>query len=145
MARTHPAPVDYWVGPPAGERWGIGMIQITISDNASFGQTDFGGIAAGLTNGCQLLYTSTATGVVDLYGLPVKRNYEWLHLPAGVELTTFAGTAQTLSVQFNSYIQSGQYLILDGDLGERLMLRARDDLSSLVSMTGQARVVILPK
>jgi hypothetical protein len=142
VAGTPGAPVRFRVGPPAGEVWGLGQIILAISDNATFNQTDFGGIAGPLPNGLQAMFKSTAGGDVDVFsGFTVKSNMDWLSLPAECTLTTWAGTAQTLAVNLNNFGATGQLLLLDGTKGEELVVLIRDNLTTLVAMRAVCRYI----
>lgn len=137
------APVRFRMGPPPGQRWGVTNVVSAISDNANFNQTDFGAIPAGLTNGLALMLRSNGSDV-DLYaGFRVKQNFDWFGIPAECSLTTWAGTSQTLAVDFNIFSDSGQYVILDGDQGQELVVIVQDDLTSLVAFRAVARYIVL--
>lgn len=143
VAGTLGEPIRFRVGPPAGQRWGVTTVVAAISDDATFNQNDFGGIAGGLTNGLALFLRSNGVDVELYGGFRVKRNYDWFAVPARATLTTWAGTAQTLEASFNIFQDSGQYAILDGDKGEELVVSIQDNLTSLVAMRAVARYLVL--
>ena len=116
-------------------RYDIYTLAITISDNANFNQVDFGAIAGGLTNGVKFF---ARVGVTDIPLLstslrPIKKNYEWLAITPHTILTTFAGTSQTLTVDFNVMDEYGKPFTLLPD--QRLICRLNDNLSTLVDFT----------
>jgi hypothetical protein len=122
--------------------WGLGQIILAISDDANFNQNDFGAIAGGLVNGLQAVFKSTAGGDVDVFaGFSVKKNYDWLSLPAECNLTSWAGLSQTLSVNLNNFGATGQLLLLDGTKGEELVVLIRDNLTTLVAMRAVCRYI----
>lgn len=137
------APVRYRLGPPAGQRWGVTTVIAAISDNASFTQGDFGGIVGGLTNGLGLMLRSGGVDVELYGGFRVRRNMDWFAVPARVNLTTWAGPAQTLEASFNIFQDTGQYVILDGDLGQELVVIIQDDLTGLTGFRSVARYIVL--
>lgn len=137
------APVRFRFGPPPGQRWGVTYVLAAISDNANFNQEDFGAIPAGLTNGLALLLRSGGVDVELYGGFRVRKNYDWFSIPANATLTSWAGLSQTLEAAFNIFADSGQYVILDGDLGQELIVLVQDDLTPLVAMRAVARYVVL--
>jgi len=143
VAGTLGVPFRFRIGPPPGQRWGVTTVVAAISDNATFNQEDFGGIAGGLVNGLALMLRSNGVDVELYGGFRVKKNYDWFAVPARATLTTWAGTAQTLEASFNIFQDSGQYAILDGDLGEELVVIVQDNLTSLIAMRAVARYLVL--
>ncbi len=137
------APVRYRIGPPAGQKWGMAVIVLAMSDNGQFVQSDFGGIAGPLANGVFIGLRSSGVDVDIFSGFRVKSNSDWFGLPAKTYLTTWAGPAQTLEARFDAYGESGQYVILDGDLGQELFVQIQDDLTGLTGMRAVARYVVL--
>lgn len=137
------APANFRVGPPPGKKWAVTSVVTAISDNGPFSQDGFGAMPA-LTNGVQLMFYSTAGGYVDLYsGFAVKRNFEFIGLPGRTTMSTWNGGSQTMEVRFDIYADTGQAIVLDGDRGEAIAIRIRDDLTSLVDARSVARYVEL--
>lgn len=106
--------------------------------------SEFGGTTA-LTNGCQLLYETTETGVVDIGGA-LQTNYDFLRMctlkPAlGIASGDSFKISQAFSVNDDGYLfilNFGDYgwdkeytggLVLRSDSNDRLIFRIRDDLN----------------
>lgn len=125
------APTDFYYSPPTNTKYHISSVLIQISDNATFNQIDYGGMAA-LTNGIKFYIQEGTTPTVPLLsGVIVKQNNDWLGLTGDVLLTTFSGTAQTLGVSFNLFKDFGEDLELLST--SKFIVRLNDDFTSLVA------------
>lgn len=136
------AAVDFYYQPTT--QFDIHTILMAITDNASFNQQDYGGIAGGLTNGVKF-YIRIAGAPFDiplLGGTTFKQNYEWLTVSADARLTSFAGTAQTLSVLFRLADEYGKPLTINA--GDRIIARLNDDFSTLVHQSLALRGITHP-
>lgn len=137
---THDATGNYSVTPAdfhyiSTAKYELYSLLITISDNATFNQGDYGGIVGGLTNGVKLFIYNANLGLTIplLGGNAVKKNYEWITLTHDTILTTFSGTAQTLMVNFDMIQDYGQPIHMEP--GDKFIVRVNDDLTTLVSHT----------
>lgn len=126
---------DFYYQVPSGNIYDLYSLIISVSDNLSFNQGDYGGIVGGLINGVKIVYYSSTFNIerVLLSGIAFKKNYEWLQITANTDLTTFAGTAQTLKIIFNIQDDYGQpFHLISGD---RFIVRLNDNFTSLVGHT----------
>jgi hypothetical protein len=136
------AATDFFFTPPAGKIYNIAAMLFTIADNANFNQLDYGAIAGGLTNGIKLIKSSGGVETQLIGGLTVKQNYQYLAATYHVQITSFAGLAQTMAVEFDTHLSSGTYIELKSYTNDKLIVRVNDDLSSLVSHKVAIRGVI---
>ena len=118
----------------ADTEYNVYTFLITVSDNAKFNQIDYGAITNGLTNGVKLFIQPNGGPEVPLLsGIAIKSNLDFLTLTADTKLTSFAGTPQTLAVNFDLYSHYGMPLTLNS--GDKFIVRLNDDFSTLVSQT----------
>lgn len=141
------ATTKFYYQPTTGTKFYIHNVLIKIADDASFNMTDYGGISGGLTNGVTF-YVSPDGGTTEiplLGGHVFKQNYHWAAITPHFLLTTFSGTAQTLTVNINLIDQFGAPLALDGTAGHQFIVRLHDNFSTLVGhhFALQGRVVAI--
>ena len=120
----------------ASSRFEIYSLVINISDASKFNQSFYGGMSAGLTNGIKFFVD--VGGGIELPLLrsevfPVKQNNQWLSIASRAELTSFDGTAQTLSVYLNIVESYGRTFPLDS--GQKFIARLNDDFTGLTGHT----------
>jgi len=124
---------DFYYQPPLTNKFYVETVQIQLSDNASFNQTDYGAIAGGLTNGITLWLSKNGTETPLQSGFVIKHNNDWLATTPYSTLTTFAGSSQTLIIQFKLRQDYGVPLLLDGAQSDKFILRLNDNFSTLVA------------
>ena len=124
-------PVDFIIGPPSGEIWHAIYMGLVIEDTGTLDPTDFGALPT-LTNGFQILQDidSTEKEIANL-----KRNYgisfmftsgnNFAGVPAG-----FLNTGNL----FSGLSKLSPEIILNGDNGDKLIARVRDNLIGLVEL-----------
>ena len=125
------APTDFYY--KATSQYDIHSLIVVISDNSTFNQGDYGAIVGGLTNGVKL-FVRPAGSLADialLSGVAVKQNFEWLMLTHETHLTQFAGTPQTLMVNFDITRDYGKPITLG--VGDKFIVRLNDDFTTLIS------------
>lgn len=127
------APQDFYYQATAN--YDIYSVLINISDNANFNQLDYGAIVDGtITHGPKFFIKPNGlTEIPLLSGMTIIHNYDWLSLTPEVALTSFAGLAQTLTININMMNQYGQPLSIRK--GDRFIIRLNDNFSTLVSQT----------
>jgi len=126
------APTDFYY--QATTNYYIQTLLMSISDNANFNQTDYGAISGGLTNGIKFFIKPNGLSEIPLLsGVAFKQNYEWLSVTPDSKLTSFAGLAQTLTVDFNVTTEYGMPIKLGA--GDRFIARLNDNFSTLVAHT----------
>lgn len=128
------SPTDFYY--TASARFEIYSLIVNISDSSKFNQVFYGGMAAGLTNGIK--FFADIGGGIELPLLrsevvPVKQNFQWLSIASRADLTSFDGTAQTLSVYFNILDSYGRTFQLDA--GQTFIVRLNDDFTGLTGHT----------
>ena len=133
------AVTDFWYQPPSTQKFYIHNISMNISDNTSFNQTDYGAISGGLTNGVTLWINIAGTDYPLASGLIFKSNIDFMTLSPHNNLTSFAGTSQTLVVDINLIEDFGIPLILDGTQNAKFIIRLHDNFTSLIAQTVSLR------
>lgn len=133
---------DFYFEAPAGSIYKVGSIIIAISAASKMNQASYGDIAGGLTNGVKLIQRRGGAEVVLIGGSIIKKNYEFLATTASMTLTTFAGTADTLVISFDTYKDLGTYIDLEGDNDDRLIFRVNDNFTTLVDQHVTIRGII---
>ncbi len=129
---NYATPTDFYYTALA--RYDIHNIIITISDATSFGQSDYGAIPAGLTNGISFWMDIPGVGQVRLLTQDaIKANLDWYTVTAHTVLTTFSGNAQTLVVDIEVNNDFGIPLTMF--TGYRLIIRLNDDFTGLIKHT----------
>ena len=122
----------------ATHRYEIHSFIATISDNANFAQTDYGGISGGLINGLSFWYRAVNGTELRLFTPDaIKQNYDWFSITEHAELTTFSGPSQTLVLDFRVSESFGVPLTIFP--GERIILRLQDNFTGLTRHTFQLR------
>lgn len=128
------SPVDFYYESTG--RFEIYSLIVNISDNANFNQEDYGAITGGVTNGVKFL-AGIGNGIEvpilrsDVW--PIKKNYQWASIASDIKLTSFAGLAQTMIIDFHIPDSYGKMFSLDP--GQSVIARLNDDFSGLVSHT----------
>lgn len=127
------APTDFYY--QATSKYYIQTLLISISDTTNFNQTDYGGIASGtITNGVKLFIKPNGLSEIPLLsGVAFKYNYEWLQVTPHTLLTQFAGTPQTLSINFDITTDYGMPITMD--IGDRFIIRLNDNFTGLINHT----------
>ena len=127
------APVDYYY--EATSKYDIYNILISVSDDKSFNQLDYGGLSLGtITNGIKFFVRPPGGSDIPLLsGVGVIANYQWLTLSPNVFLTTFAGLEQSLSIVFDIEASYGIPLTLVP--GARIIARVNDNFTGLYDQT----------
>lgn len=130
------APVDFYY--EAVDRFEVITFLITISSSNKFNQTDYADIIGGLTNGVGIFIKPAGQAEIRLLtNSNIKVNHEWYRLTEHIQLTSFFGNPQTLSMNINLVEDFGSSLTLNA--GDRLIVRLNDNFSTLVSQTFMIR------
>ena len=122
-------PTNFFAAPPAGTRYKVYELKILIAANGALNMIDYGQIGGGLTNGITIQFN--VNGVLYSGGVKVFQNWGWAGI-TNINVTTFAGTRQTLEAKVNFPEEYGYHLMLDGDQGDFYQLRLNDDFSTLI-------------
>lgn len=126
-------PTDFYYQIPSGSTYCIAQILITISSGGGAGQSDYGNIAGGLTNGVKLLQRKAGVETQLIGGLTVKKSYEYLAATNNALQTSFSGGAQTMQFSFDTFRDLGTYIELSGNDADRLIFRVNDNFTTLVN------------
>lgn len=134
--------VDFYFQVPAGFTYEIAQILITISCGGGLGQSDYGNIAGGLTNGVKLIQKKNGVETQLIGGLTVKKNYEFVAATNNVLITSFSGGSQTIQFSFDSFKDLDSYIELNGNTNDQIIFRVQDNFTSLVNQKVTIRGVI---
>lgn len=135
--------LDIYIQPPANKILLIGAVFIAVSDNAAIGQTDYGAIPGGVSVGVAGFIKQNGVEVDAFAGNKFKQNVDWYGVGSEVLISSFAGGAQTLSIKFNTFSDTGGFVKLDGRTGDRIGLRLNDNFSLLVKQVAVGRGLVL--
>lgn len=125
----------------ATNHYDIYTLLVSISDNASFNQADYGAITLGLTNGVSFFMEIAPGDQRRLISTnPVKSNYNWLADISDAKLTSFAGLSQTLTLALHVKDTFGMPLTMLP--GWKFIVRLNDNLTGLVNHTFALRGIL---
>ena len=126
-------PVEFMIGPPAGEIWYIFELGVEISDQGNNTITSFGAINAGLTNGLDI---EQHVDSVDYLFVNLKTN---LDIVSVFSDHSFRGQANSFLNSTNFYagkVELRQAVTLVGDDGDEIRFIVNDDLEGLDTLEG---------
>lgn len=127
-------PVTFYLLSQPNETWVISHLIITLACAAAPSMGDFGSIAGGLANGCDIQFNTGAIIVNPLGSFTFKKNYHF-GLFGGPVISGYSGPSQTLTINFElDAVTDTPGISLDGNLGQSYGFRVRDNLSALIDM-----------
>lgn len=138
------ATVDYFYEPPAGYGFVVESLCVQIADDANFNQIDYGAISGGLTNGISFWIVSNGVEIPLLAGQVVKRNLDWARITPDLKLTQWAGLPQSLIINLSTDARFGLPLTLSSVNADRILVRTKDNFTSLVDHTFAIGGVLFP-
>lgn len=119
---------DFEIGPPAGQIWYVDAISIIITDSGSTDVVDFGAISGGLSNGVQLIQEINSTEyVIGNYTNNAALSGAFIQQQV---LSSDSGWFDS-SDFFHGSKEFKPQIILNGDDGDKLIFRIRDDIRGL--------------
>ncbi len=124
---------DFYYQPASTQKYYIQQVIIQVSDTAKFNQIDYGTITSGITNGVKFYINQNGTEIPLISGFAFKTNEDFFALTPHISLTTFAGTADTMTVEFDVQQDFGLPLILDGAENTKFIVRLNDNFSTLTA------------
>ena len=124
-----PTPVEFSIEPPAGETYLLSRMNVEVID-ANFNNANLYG-AITLANGMSIQVVNGAGAVLkDFTPINIKRSHDWVLL-AGVDSVVIGGaTSDALKVRW-TFKNGYDFLMLNGDNGEKLVLTVSDDMTGL--------------
>jgi hypothetical protein len=123
---------DFYYQPTSTQKFYIHQVIIQLSDATKFSQVDYGGTTT-LTNGVKFYINQNGTEIPLISGFAFKSNEDYFALTPHILLTTFAGTADTMCIQFDVEHDFGLPLMLDGAENTKFIVRLNDNFTSLTS------------
>lgn len=145
MAVNGSTPVEFYVGPAAGDVWAMQRVIFHLEDDTGVNlyPENFGALSA-LTNGCLFVAESDGTTVVDFTrNKPIKSNADFGHFAYDV---TYQTGAQQASAPANGTVQSrftftkgSNEILLYGDTTDRIVVTIQDNLSTLIDFSAQVQ------
>lgn len=136
--------LDYFYEPPPGYGFIVHSLCVQLADNANFNQIDYGAISGGLTNGLSFWINIKGVDVPLLAGQVIKRNLDWARVSPDLKLTQWAGLSQTLIINLDTESRFGLPLTMSSVNSDRIILRTKDDFTSLVDHTFALGGVLFP-
>jgi hypothetical protein len=131
------APDTFYIAPSAGEVYRISRLIVHLEDTVGI-DADAYGNAITLTNGIQVKQIEDNGGgstvlITDFTsGIPVKTNGDWAAMCYDAALLTWGSGNEHFVVRW-TFSKSGQYVRLDGDQNDQLIVIVNDDLTGLVN------------
>ena len=130
LTAAHVAQTDYYVSPPAGHRWEIHRVIISLEDDKGMEITEFGNAAA-LSGGIRLVVVRDGVEQVLNPGHAIQNNGDFGHLCYDVQRLTWANTAKEQAVARWTFARMGAPICLM--TGDKMIVRflAGSDTSTL--------------
>jgi len=136
------AAADFFIAPPAGQRYYLARLLVVIEDGAAgFDTGDYGAITSGLTNGIVAKWVRSGTTHDLTDGVPVKTNVGWAAQCYDVALQTFGAGNSFLTVRW-TFERRGVGILLTNP-EDKFVLTLNDDLSTLVQHRFQVQGYII--
>lgn len=124
------------IAPPVGKIWRVSKWMLTIQDEKGFSVEGFGAITQ-LTNGIEPRIK--LGGVVNnLLPFSVKSNGDIGSVGYPTQIHTWGNTDDMLTSEID-FTSIGQFIRLDGDVGDELQVAVKDDLTALSHFYIQAQ------
>lgn len=125
-------PVNFEAGPSAGNTWYIYRMGLTLIDPGQNDHNRFGAILGGITNGLQIIQRVNAA------------DHEFTNLKQNIDIAnifTAGGHLSGINVGFindaNFFSGNAEFvqpLKLDGDNGDKIIAKVRDDLTPITKL-----------
>lgn len=124
------APVEFGVAPPYGERYVITRLIVSVKDSGSIDADKYGN-GVTLTNGIIVAVKRGAAVIVSLTnGDPVHTNAEWAEKCYDADISDYGAGDNFLHARW-TFAKTGRPVVLDGELGDRLVVILNDDFTGL--------------
>ena len=134
-------PVRRYIQPLPEETFNIEEVSITISDNGSSSNADYGSVSGPLTNGT--VFFVERDGVQQIVSEVFDENDDFVLASASFEIFTFTGVRVIVYRDlFNNYSNG---IFLNGATNDKFGLIIRDDLSSLVEHISLVKGYSIPR
>jgi len=126
------SPADYYIKPPVDELYLIKRMHIDIGDTGAFDVDKYGnGIT--LTNGIILTIQDASNTLFTFNpGIPIVANHEWSHLAHEFMHLTYGAGMEAMQFEINFKELFDKDIVLNGNLGEKLVVTLEDDFSGLL-------------
>jgi len=129
------AATEFKLAPPAGERYEVGCVLITIKDSGSL-DADLYGNGVALTNGIDFHLEENGVNILDLFaGQTVKTNANWASHTFEYSVITHGSGDNFIIAKWKVCEALGEALSLDGDDNEELILTLNDNFTGLTGHT----------
>ena len=121
-------PVTFKLAPPADQIWRVATWNISIADAKGFDVAEYGSNGL-LANGVEI--KGKFGGVVyDLLEFPLRSNGDIASVTYDMTLHTFGNLDDLLLAKWN-LTDAGQFIRLDGSVGDELQMVINDDMTFL--------------
>jgi len=124
-------PTDFYIAPPAGTAYSIERLIVHIEDNGTLSPDKYGALTA-LSNGIDVEMLRGAAVLCDFNdGLPITHNGDWGRNSYDWSESSFGAGNNIVQVRL-TFSKTGSALYLNGNLGDKLVIRMNDNLTGLV-------------
>lgn len=130
-------PVTFLVKPSAGQVLKIARIITSLRDGGAFDSGGWGNNSSPLTNGMELKWKRDGV-LYNLTKEPIRSHYDLASYSYDIDHQSFGSGDEFLTNRF-TFTKAGQYLTLDGDLGDELQVIVNDNIDYLVDQRVSAQ------
>lgn len=124
-------PFEFFIAPPAGVVYRIARMIISMGDTAGFQAEEYGNTGAELARGVTIKERNAATIFTNFTdGFPIKTNALWGNISYDVDVKTWGAGDEVLLCRY-TFKEASQYLRLDGDNNEKLVVELNDVFTGL--------------
>ncbi len=131
------APADYFVTPPAGEKYRLKRLTVAQIDGNFNAATGYGAGTA-LTVGIKITAENAGGVLADYTPVPIKRTYDWALL-AGVDASSIGAAGADINTVRWTFEKGCSDILLDGDKGEFLRVSFGDAMDFMTSLNIQVQ------
>ena len=127
---AHAAQTDYYIQAPAGSRWEVARVIISLEGDKSFEITEFGDQTA-LVGGIRLVAVRNSVEQILNPGLAIQNNGDIAHICFDINWLKWANTAKEQWVSRWTFAKAGAPIVLNSE--DKLIVRflADSDTSGL--------------
>lgn len=125
-------PVSFYVKPPIGYTYGLARIIAGVKDGGVWATENWGGLGSPLTNGIKMYIKLNGLGEVDMTQVPIRSNFDLANISYDADYQTIGSGESYMAFRF-TFTRAGQFVILNGDLGDYIRFEINDNLTGLTT------------
>ena len=131
------AAADYYVIPPAGEKYRLKRMTVAQIDG-NFNSAIGYGAGSALTNGITITVENGSGIIKNFTPVPIKRTYDWALL-AGVDASSIGAAGADINLVRWTFEKGCSDILLDGSKGEFLKVSFGDVMNFMTSLNIQVQ------